>query len=419
MKQAIRTFIGKADKKRQLELEALLAEIAQDLGGNSHSTFGEVRRLHFASLVLFEDKCDGYGAYLVCEVNFDGPFARVLAELIEHVGQSLYRAFRCCADYPAGDSYDKATLAAYLLDHTQRPHAFHIGNPGRTVERIRAEARLREAFEERLDAAVQSGDVSDASSARRLLQEFVAGNDEWAWVRDVEPRVTVRDSLLPWATGSAAVLALIAGRRVFVPLGIVGLLMLRQQERRDPMWSEQPDQEHVRRLDEQEDVADQNHMANLAIVKPGPFRRILLRLVLGLVDTVARGSTKGTLSGIPSIHYAHWSQIDGGRRLLFLSNFDGSWENYLDDFIDKASAGLTAVWSNTVGFPRTCWLFRGGARDGPRFKAVARARQSVTNVWYSAYPTLTVQQIDRNSAIREGLFAPLTRGEEAAWLRNL
>lgn len=42
MKQAIRTFIGKADKKRQLELEALLAEIAQDLGGNSHITFGEV-----------------------------------------------------------------------------------------------------------------------------------------------------------------------------------------------------------------------------------------------------------------------------------------------------------------------------------------------------------------------------------------
>lgn len=419
MKQAIRTFIGKADKKRQLELEALLAEIAQDLGGNSHITFGEVSRLHFASLVLFEDKCDGYGAYLVCEVNFDGPFARFLDELIEHVGQSLYRAFRCCADYPAGDSYDQATLAAYLRDHTQRPHAFHIGNPGRTVERIRAEAGLREALEQRLDAVIQSGDASDASAARGLLQVFVSGNDDWAWVRDLKPRVTLRDRLLPWATGAAAVLALIAGRRVLVPLGIVGAFMLRQRETRDPVWPGLPDPEQVRRLDEQEDRAVQNHMANMSIVKPELFRRILLRLVLGLVNTVARGSTKGTLSGIPSIHYAHWSEIDGGRRLLFMSNFDGSWENYLDDFIDKASAGLTAVWSNTVGFPRTRWLVRGGARDGPRFKAVARDRQSVTNVWYSAYPTLTVQQIDRNSAIREGLFAPLTPAEEAAWLRNL
>ena len=102
-----------------------------------------------------------------------------------------------------------------------------------------------------------------------------------------------------------------------------------------------------------------------------------------------------------------------------LSNFDGSWENYLDDFIDRASAGLTAVWSNTVDFPRTRWLILGGARDGPRFKAAARDRQSYSNVWYSAYPELTVQQIDRNSAIREGLFGRATEATESAWLRNL
>ncbi len=72
--------------------------------------------------------------------------------------------------------------------------------------------------------------------------------------------------------------------------------------------------------------------------------------------------------------------IDDGRRLLFLTNYDGSWENYLDDFIDKAALGLTGIWSNTLNFPRTRFLVLGGARDEKRFKAIARKTQAYTNV---------------------------------------
>jgi len=143
-------------------------------------------------------------------------------------------------------------------------------------------------------------------------------------------------------------------------------------------------------------------------------------LVLWAVNLLARArATHGELSGIPSIHFAHWSMIDSGRRLLFLSNFDGSWENYLDDFIDKASTGLTGVWSNTLNFPRTYFLIFGGAKDGPRFKAVARDGQSVTNAWYSAYRDQTVQGIDNNSTIRENLLKPLDKAKAAELLQRL
>jgi hypothetical protein len=141
-----------------------------------------------------------------------------------------------------------------------------------------------------------------------------------------------------------------------------------------------------------------------------------LRGTLWLVNLIARTANKGQLSGIPSIHFAHWAMIDEGRRLLFVSNFDGSWENYLDDFIDKASTGLTGIWSNTVDFPKTCCLVKEGARDGARFKAVARDKQTYTNVWYSAYPHLTVQTIDNNSAIREDLFTTLDESAARSWL---
>ena len=122
--------------------------------------------------------------------------------------------------------------------------------------------------------------------------------------------------------------------------------------------------------------------------------------------------------GIPSIHFAHWSLIDDGRRLLFLSNYGGSWGNYLDDFIDKASTGLSGIWSNTTDFPPTRFLVLDGSRDGPRFKSFARSKQSATRVWYSTYPDLTVQNIDHNSAMREDLFTPLDETAVRSWLHR-
>jgi len=39
--------------------------------------------------------------------------------------------------------------------------------------------------------------------------------------------------------------------------------------------------------------------------------------------------------------------------MVFQSNYDGSWESYLEDFITRAHAGQTAAWSNGVGFPKS------------------------------------------------------------------
>ncbi|MEL6275407.1 MAG: hypothetical protein AAFU03_09935, partial [Bacteroidota bacterium] len=148
------------------------------------------------------------------------------------------------------------------------------------------------------------------------------------------------------------------------------------------------------------------------------FRRNLLRAVLTFVKLASRYIfTKGKLGTISSIHFARWVLLDNGRRLLFLSNFDGSWENYLGDFIDKAASGLTAIWSNTDGFPRSRFLIHEGAKDEKRFKAYARSSHLPTEVWYSAYKHLTVHNIWTNAKIRAGLSGPQTPQETAKWLR--
>ncbi len=106
----------------------------------------------------------------------------------------------------------------------------------------------------------------------------------------------------------------------------------------------------------------QNHLASVTQVKPGIARRWLLRLALFAVDVLSRfWFNRGELGGIPTILSARWVLIDEGRRLLFLDNYGGAWESYLNEFIDMpAVKGLNAIWSNTFvrsggrsfGFPQ-------------------------------------------------------------------
>ena len=145
-----------------------------------------------------------------------------------------------------------------------------------------------------------------------------------------------------------------------------------------------------------------------------------MRVVLRVINLLGRlVFVRGALGGIPSIHFARWVAIDRGRRLLFMSNFDGSWENYLGDFIDKSARGLTAIWSNTVDCPPARFLILDGAHDEQGFKKWTRDHQIVTQVWYSAYRSLSVENINNNTRIRLGLIGPLTGKRAKQWLALL
>ena len=121
----------------------------------------------------------------------------------------------------------------------------------------------------------------------------------------------------------------------------------------------------------------QNHMISVTQRKPGFIRLLTTRLAFWAIGQFAtRVSRPGFLRTIGTIHFARWITVPGKPDLLFFSNYDASWESYLEDFITRAHDGLTAIWSNSIGFPRSQNLFQGGATDGERFKRYAR--QSMT-----------------------------------------
>jgi hypothetical protein len=200
------------------------------------------------------------------------------------------------------------------------------------------------------------------------------------------------------------------------------LLWLRWLERRDSHHDAPPvDQRELRKMTRREDRIPQNHMGSVVLVKPGVLRTVLFRIGhhgLGLLLRVI--AKEGYLGSMRTIHFAHWAFIDNGSRLMFFSNFDSSWDNYLDDFIEKAHGGLSLAWSSCVGFPATRFLVQDGASHGRQFKAWARHSMAVSRFWFSAYKELTVNQIERNGRIADGLRkASLNTKEAAEWARDL
>jgi hypothetical protein len=183
---------------------------------------------------------------------------------------------------------------------------------------------------------------------------------------------------------------------------------------------DRPDPEHARRLGRIEDYAAQNQFSAVGFVKPGWFRRTIVLVVLFAIDYAARHVfTRADLAGVKSIHFARWTMLDGRRRAIFTSNYDGSVESYMDDFIDKVAFGLNASFSHGENFPRTRFLFFEGARREDEFKDHLRIRQIPTQVWYSAYDQLSAANLHNNAMIRSGLFGTMTRADAAAWLRRL
>jgi len=200
------------------------------------------------------------------------------------------------------------------------------------------------------------------------------------------------------------------------------VVWLRWLERRDSSHDAPlVDERMLRQMIRREDRIAQNHMGSVVLVKPGVLRMALFRaghLGLGLVLRVI--ATDGYLGSMRTVHFAHWAFVNNGSRLMFFSNFDHSWDSYLDDFIEKAHGGLTLAWGSGVGFPPARFLVLDGASHGRQFKAWARHSMAVSRFWFSAYKDYTVDQIERQFRIADGLRRLALAPEEAVeWARDL
>ncbi len=423
MKHTLVTFIADIDASQRSQLDQTLAALEENPAQNPSLPFGRMDSIHYASFSIFRNELGKPQDTLVFEINGDGDVEKLLGELWAQGQDGLAAVFRCCEGYGAG-AKNFAQMRELLLEKRQKAAAWHIGNVGMSVTRIRNEQQLCLDIEAHLDALRAQNQIPPSEPA--IFAEIVRfARQKHPWALKNEPRQSWSEKLAPFWLPAALILAILAllfrTWRVTIPGALIGLKLFQRAVNRHEM---QESQETPPRLDPARQAAQeaaeyaqgQNHVSSLIRVYPSPFRRLLLRFVLFVVNMVARFSTRGSLAGIPSIHFAHWSLVDNGKRLLFLSNFDNSWGSYLDDFTDKANIGLTAVWTNTRWFPPTHSLLNDGASAGARFKNWVRLSQEPVRVWYRAYPHLSAPNIERNSKIRQGLRSNLQGSKLSDWL---
>lgn len=86
--------------------------------------------------------------------------------------------------------------------------------------------------------------------------------------------------------------------------------------------------------------------------------------------------------------------LDQRWQLLFESNFDGDWDEYLDSFGSVMGAALKSIIRPGVGYP--------GLKSASLFKDYARINDHTPHGYVSAYPTMTAGDIRQEVLARYG-----------------
>ena len=395
---------------------------------NSVLPFADFDRIHFSRLVVLDDPTVGditaYGLpagqfplQLAFLADFDGDYDSFLSDLVARAGSGLRTLFSHCEGLT-----DTTNLESWLRAHEHTPSTRYVNFVGRTVLQSREEAALRTSLVNYL--AQHRGDLINASplDARTRLKNFVDGELSAGRLKLSPPPATPLGWKIRNLINLLGVPFLLLLLFPFLLLASPILIyQLRRREKTDPVIAPRPEPAHADLLAKLEDHDVTNQFTAMGSLKPGLFRRWLLIFILWIIDYTARHIyNHGRLARVSTIQFARWVFIDNKRRLIFASNYDGSLEAYMDDFINKVAFGLNVVFGNGVAYPRVDWLIFGGAKDEQTFKHVLRRHQVPTEVWYNAHQGWSAVELLRNSMIRDGLEKSAVSIEDArTWLALL
>lgn len=412
-------------------LRALLATMNSGPGAadpaNPLVPFAQFENLHFARFVVLDDPTTGdleklYGTvrpeppvYLAFLGDFDGDYDAFIDLLVARAGTGLRRIFTLCGLSPGSD------LRAWMVAHEQPPVAFYTNWVGRTVQQARQEERLRQAIADSLARFPNLTNQAPRVIHERLRQ--VLSREIAALTRPAATPIgwLVRH-MFDWIVLAAVIVAtpivfLLGG---FIPFALLAW-KLRSLEKSEPEYAPRPDAAWQTKLWSIEDFGVTNQFTAIGSIKPGWFRAGLFRAAMWLINLAARTIyTKGRLARVYTIHCARWVYLDNRQRAMFASNYDGSLESYMDDFINKVGFGLNAAFCAGIGYPRTKWLVLEGAKNEELFKNYLRRHNLPTEVWYNAHAGLTAHDLQRNAQIRDGLEkSSLSETEAAEWVTLL
>jgi hypothetical protein len=367
----------------EARLREVLRAIGDDIKGRTlsaaslrpHVDFTRSRRIHFARFAILDDPDRGpTRKRLFYASAYDGSLDDHLAELVG-ITSDMDAIWGHCDAY-----LGQARFGEFIRTHAHEPEALYIAFRDATVERIQQSIAQRQR-EELHPLATQAGRRT-VSVIERLIRALPIVFDVW--------RAIARCGFMNVYRGTQRIVASLDRYAVFrwsnwVTHNHLGPMVSAYSSVGLDNCTSRPAPDGVPPTF-REDVVTQNQLTVITVIREGHVDRV--RAVLAAIDSYAnRLSPDGSLIGISTIHFVRWLVIDEGRRLMLVSDYDGSWESYIDEFAEMILSGLEAIWETAEGFPP------GGARDLPAFKQFLRGGQVPSEVFFSAYPAETVLNI--------------------------
>jgi len=394
-------------------LRAILRPIGDDIRGKHlREALGTPRieflrssRTHFARFAVLPDPDRGSNrSRLLYSANYDGDLDGHLAELIA-ITSDMPAIWGRCEGYLGA-----ADFARFIHAHALEPAAFYVAFRDQSVASVREGIAFRRQALELVDAASagrpttipsQTWSPAFGRSVREALERVMRA---LPIVVDVFSAI-IRFGVVNIIRGAQQITASLNRYPLFRFVNrLIGNRMQAMQSAYSSVGLDNcaraplvPGDEAVSGLDQpppafREDVVTQNQLTLVTVLTPGAAGRV--GAVMAAIDSYAkRLAPSGSLIGISTIHFVKWLIIDNDRRLLMISDYDGSWESYIDEFAEMILSGLDAIWDTAYGYPPD------GARDLPAFKRFLRSHQVPAEVFFSAYPEQTVLNIVNDRAL--------------------
>ena len=141
----------------------------------------------------------------------------------------------------------------------------------------------------------------------------------------------------------------------------------------------------------------------MSLLTPMRPWKTCINTFLFMVSRITPVTLSGLL-GLEIIHFARWVMVrrnqwpnfgQGQVKLVndymfFISNFNGTWDQYIDAFSDGIPTGLNLFWYSSTKFPQSIPI--------TPFKEYIRHNQITTNYYYNATPGAA--QRDIKAALR-------------------
>ncbi len=406
MKQHALTLIAEVKRDHTEPLRRVLKE-KTDVLKASLRTIGSI---HYCRWVIIDEKktdTETWPAQLAFSSNFDGDIEQHLHDLTSALDTLLDDIYTHCAGYSSSDRM------GYFRKIRVKEMAFYQGSPGRSVKTIAQE----KALHEKLLALKNEGhwEGQSAISVHRQLQQAVFSDVGFAWAKE-----RIQTPGINWPALVLFGLVMLPLLPVLILWAIYIQIFFERHDKPLGLSRNQLDDDHITRMQLDEDFTFQNQFSQIIDMKEGKSRLITVNVLYLLTRILINiFFVKGNLMGIPTIHFARWVMVNDNKRMLFFSNFDGSWTQYLGDFIDKSGWGLTGIFGNTKTFPRSFLLILKGAYDQQKFLAWSRNTQIATQFWYVDDASLSIKNINHNTLIRNALSRTLNEKQASLFLSRI